>query len=576
LRDGFAFTTPLRAALTGQVMPAGFQPSAAAAGRFDAGASLDLVVANGGTNTLSLYFNNGAGNFTAPVTVTVGNGPTAFAIADFNRDSFDDVAIGYANLNSITVLRNNGLGQFTPIEVPTGLMGIGPRSIAAADFNRDGYVDLATANQFSDTVSILLNNKSTGVGFADANWFMTANAPGQVDVGHFNGDAAPDLAVLTADNATIYLGNGAGAFSAAGQYPLGPGFSIGGAAAGDIDGDSFDDFAIISTEGSVRVLRGDGVGGLAESTGFIFPSSAGFDWVDYDQDGDLDAIAVVQDIMLMHMGHVVVKRNNGGGLFEPPPKPDGGAVFPPTVGENQIARGDFNGDGVIDFAAAWQNNQLAVGRVTVHFNQLLDGSHEVFIPPDGYPPPSTGRDFGMAPIVTAASRLGGDYNGDSVVNAADLRVWTANFGRTAGPGMAADGQQNTRVDGGDFLLWQRRLGSTIPAATPALAVASVAEHTQPGELFTVAQAWEQLSAATGVRGADSVAPHSADLGDAGRFAPRLPLPASLPATPARRQRLTALKSPDRAVLAANEDLAAFDAALAVLPSFSETRVMKFE
>jgi hypothetical protein len=56
--------------------------------------------------------------------------------------------------------------------------------------------------------------------------------------------------------------------------------------------------------------------------------------------------------------------------------------------------------------------------------------------------------------------LGGDFNGDSVVNAADLTVWQSNFGTGAGADANGDGQ----TDGADFLAWQQGVGTSAAKA----------------------------------------------------------------------------------------------------------------
>jgi hypothetical protein len=61
--------------------------------------------------------------------------------------------------------------------------------------------------------------------------------------------------------------------------------------------------------------------------------------------------------------------------------------------------------------------------------------------------------------------LAGDYNGDHAVNGADLAAWKTQFGQT-GSSLSADGDANGKVDGRDFLIWQRNVGASSAAAVP--------------------------------------------------------------------------------------------------------------
>ena len=61
------------------------------------------------------------------------------------------------------------------------------------DFNADGNQDLAVANGFSTTVSVLVG-RGDGT-FLAAESFGVGNAPASVAVGDFNGDGMPDLGV---------------------------------------------------------------------------------------------------------------------------------------------------------------------------------------------------------------------------------------------------------------------------------------------------------------------------------------------------------------------------------------------
>lgn len=59
--------------------------------------------------------------------------------------------------------------------------------------------------------------------------------------------------------------------------------------------------------------------------------------------------------------------------------------------------------------------------------------------------------------------IDGDYNADGEVDEADYAVWSANFGATAGAGLAADGNGDNIVDAADFTIWRDNLGNSVRA-----------------------------------------------------------------------------------------------------------------
>lgn len=93
-----------------------------------------------------------------------------------------------------------------------------------------------------------------------------------------------------------------------------------------------------------------------------------------------------------------------------------------------------------------------------------------------------------APPVVAPT-FAGDFNADGFVNAADLALWKAGFGKATGA-LRGDGDAdaNGKVDGADFLVWQRQFASgaatAAAAAVPEPAAALLASFALGGALLT--------------------------------------------------------------------------------------------
>ncbi len=148
-----------------------------------------------------------------------GIGPRSVAIGDLNGDGKLDLAVANDSTNTVSVLLGDGDGTFkTKRDYDTGS---DPSSIAIGDLNGDGKPDLAVANEGSATVSVLLGN---GDGtFGAKTDYDTGIAPYSVAIGDLNGDGKPDLGVANEGSATVsvLLGNGNGTFGAKTDYGTG-------------------------------------------------------------------------------------------------------------------------------------------------------------------------------------------------------------------------------------------------------------------------------------------------------------------------------------------------------------------
>ena len=112
---------------------------------------------------VSVVLGDGAGGFGLAKSFTVGFFPSDVTAGDFNGDGKPDLAVANARQfggtgvspSSVSVLLGDGAGNFGP--AATLAADRSPRRIIAGDFNADGLIDLVTANQGANNVSVLLN-----------------------------------------------------------------------------------------------------------------------------------------------------------------------------------------------------------------------------------------------------------------------------------------------------------------------------------------------------------------------------------------------------------------------------------
>jgi hypothetical protein len=280
------FTTAQNASL---LFPAGAGPSQVALGHLRGpDKPLDMVVANAGSNTISVLLGNGDGTFQAPRQFAVGafrtpnpatNGrfPTFrrdVAIADLNGDLIPDVVVTNYDSGDVSVLLGRGDGTFEPQRRFDATAG--PFALAVGDLNGDGIPDLAVVDATSPlvvTVAALLG-RGDGTFLPERTFqirFVSAdNFPySAIRIADLNGDGKGDLIISGATNphrVFVYLSNGDGTFRpvidpADGQTGFPAGGLGAGLAVGDVNGDGKLDIVNTSLEaGAIDVLLGNGDG----------------------------------------------------------------------------------------------------------------------------------------------------------------------------------------------------------------------------------------------------------------------------------------------------------------------------
>lgn len=347
-------------------------PYSIAAGDFEGNGQTDLLM---GMNTgrvipgyMDLFAGKGDGTFAAPVSSTgVGEAPGSIVLGDFTGNGRLDAAVANAytagGQPTVTVLLNDGDGTFSP--APGGPLDVGtlPLTIVTADFNHDGKLDLAVACQ--NGIYVFLGNGDGTFTPAPGSPFSENGAGGRgLTVGDFNGDGNLDLAVAPGgDEINLLLGNGDGSFTPAPGDPIvAKAWFAGGTvaiAAADFNGDGKLDLLASQTGNQgIDVLLGNGDGTFTQPAtpvagccaDQIFNGIWGWNLVlgDFLANGKLDAAVMEEQVVPGIADYIYTYLGNGDGTFTPSDY----SVLLPESQTTMITVGDFNGDGLLDFATA--------------------------------------------------------------------------------------------------------------------------------------------------------------------------------------------------------------------------------
>ena len=306
---------------------------------------LDVITADYASSTVSVLLGktSAPGTFDAARHFASNSGSRAVAAADFNLDGRVDLATGNQNAAFTTVLTNSTILPTTGFSFHTTLLGTpsplaGDNAVFAADFNRDGKLDLATKAPYpTNGISILLTGGPTvtltGPTRSSSNQFFDIDA---------NGDGSPD--VLMADcglDLFTQVGNGRGGFTPSAHTTA----SIDGCVVpGNFNGDAYPDLAIVGYDQSVasyvlRTMFGNGDGTFRPGTSRLLDATpqAIAAVGDLNRDGRTDAVVAKNGVGLE------IWFGDGAGAFTSSVVVPVHSGIPPAV---RIA--DLNHDGYLD------------------------------------------------------------------------------------------------------------------------------------------------------------------------------------------------------------------------------------
>jgi len=262
----------------------------------------DVVMPNLGYHNISVLMSNGGGEFSRGAPKDLDSillqsmDPIQAKLYDIDNNGFLDILSITKSADSVLIYPGNGDGTFQPYFQYYG--GLNPTSFELMDYDTDGDLDIITSdwkgwiekNGENGTVSILTNLRS-GI-FGAYTQYPTGNSPRGVFVRDIDNDGDPDIASANYFGSTVSIlrNDGLGHFSKKHmEYPIG--LEPYAVVLEDFDGDGMMDGAS-ADEANFRIvlMRSDGNGGfttdryLYDIGAYPFSLRSG----DIDNDGDMD------------------------------------------------------------------------------------------------------------------------------------------------------------------------------------------------------------------------------------------------------------------------------------------------
>lgn len=395
-----------------------FVGSGIAFGDYDKDGWVDLFVPNAGSSARpALYKNRGGGKFEDVTEASrIGySGNTMHAFwGDYDNDGYTDLYL--ANYGANTLYRNMQDGTFTDVTTTTGT-GDEAWSIGGSfvDFDHDGDLDIVVANiagtpdfstgpqtfptQFPGAENTVYQNNGNGA-FTNVSKETRLAGDGNQTVTlltyDFDNSRDVDVLELNLKGPSQVMNNlRDGSFQEARNTGLGVLADGVGAAVGDYNNDGLLDLALSGSAGQANALfenLGNNRFAPAKSGMPKLPprvSRQAFQFFDYDNDGDLDLLAVMSNLFSEGGAktgqNLLLFENDNGSFADVSSKAGLSRIVGKPIRGTSVA--DFDNDGDLDFAVSVngeapllfrndggnQNNWLNVSLVGTNSNKSALG-----------------------------------------------------------------------------------------------------------------------------------------------------------------------------------------------------------
>lgn len=248
----------------------------------------DMVTINNGAATLSVQRNaqittsiNGS-SFELRADFNTASNPNGLGYGDLDRDGKIDLVTANFSSNNVSIFKNistvgtiNTSSFATRLDVSTGI-NTGPVSVLLHDVNADGWADMIVANSLNNTIAIYRNTSTIGaISFATPVNYTSNSSPRSMVVDDINNDSKPDLLITNqgSSNFSIFQNNSTTTtinFLSKVDFTTGSG--PWGITTGDINGDGKVDVAVCNlSSNTISLYENAHTTGIISTTSFATP-----------------------------------------------------------------------------------------------------------------------------------------------------------------------------------------------------------------------------------------------------------------------------------------------------------------